>query len=895
MIVLELADVDNEHCKKRVTDGLKEVNGVKSVHVDLKESVAHVDADDTVTIDILEKKLNDIGYHLKGRETVPPPPMISMSTIQVEKTAASPDIQTIDLPFIDVNSEHCSIIVHNGLSKLDGIKKADINYANQRGKITYDPSKISINDIIVNIRDMGYGVNTLKVTLPVVGMSCTSCANKVETSIKKLKGVIQANINFAASNIFVEYIPSVVSIRDMQKAVHDVGYELLGDADTEKELLEEIKKTRYADLQRKVAIAGVLAVIELIIATWFPMMPYANWIMFILSIPVLFWSGLEFFVNAYKQAKHYSSNMDTLVALGTGAAFVYSAFNTVFPSYLKNQGIEPHVYFEIAAIIIALILLGRMLEEGAKTKTSAAIKKLLGLQAKSARVIRDGKEVEISINEVVIGDIVIIKPGEKIPVDGTVSEGESYIDESMITGEPIPAHKKPGNKVIGGTINKTGSFHFTAEKIGAETMLSQIIRMVQEAQGSKAPIQKLVDQVSSIFVPAVIGIALLSFAVWFLFGPDPKITYSIIAAVTVLIIACPCALGLATPTSIMVGVGRAALNGILIKDAESLELAHKVNAIMLDKTGTITKGEPEVTDIIWADGVSDKQKLSQIIYSVESKSEHPLASAVVKKLSPDKLPYVTLDRFESITGHGVKAAFEGKDYCIGNKKLIDENNIKISSKLISDADRLSGEAKTVVYVAQGNEVVAIIAIADQIKESSKKAIAELQGMGIEVYMLTGDNEKTAQVIASQVGIKNYFAQVLPADKLNYIKKLQDEGKKVAMVGDGINDAPALAQANVGIAMGTGTDVAIESAKITLVKGDLEHIVMAIKLSKATVRNIRQNLFWAFIYNVLGIPVAAGVLYPFFGFLLNPIIAGGAMAFSSVSVVTNSLRLNRIKL
>ncbi len=895
MITLELADVDNEHCKKRVTDGLKEINGVKGVHVDIKEQVAHVDADDTVTVDILEKKLNEIGYHLKGREVISPLPVISMSTIQVEKAMAPAGIQIIDLPLIDVNSEHCSIVVHNGLSKLDGIKNVDVNYANQRGKISYDPSKITINDIIANIRDMGYGVNTLKVTLPVVGMSCTSCANRVETSIKKLKGVIQANINFAASNIFVEYIPSVVSIRDMQKAVDDAGYELLGDADTEKELLEEIKKTRYADLQRKVAVAIVFAFISLVIAMGFPMLPLANWVMFALSIPVLFWSGLEFYVNAYKQAKHYSSNMDTLVALGTGSAFLFSAFNTIFPHVLMNQGIEPHVYFEVASVVVALILLGRMFEEGAKTRTSAAIKKLLGLQAKSARVVRDGKEVEISINEVVIGDIVIIKPGEKIPVDGTVSEGESYIDESMITGEPLPAHKKVGGKVIGGTINKTGGFQFTAEKIGAQTMLSQIIRMVQEAQGSKAPIQKLVDQVSSIFVPAVIGIALLSFAVWFIIGPHPKITYSIIAAVTVLIIACPCALGLATPTSIMVGVGRAALNGILIKDAQSLELAHKVNAIMLDKTGTITKGEPEVTDIIWADGVSDKQKLSQIIQTIESKSEHPLASAVVKKLSPDNLPYVILDKFESITGHGVMAAFEGKNYYIGNRKLIDDNNIKISSKLAAYADRLFGEAKTVIYIGAGNDVVAVIAIADQIKESSKKAISELQNMGIEVYMLTGDNEQTARVIADSVGITKYFAQVLPADKLNYVKKLQDEGKKVAMVGDGINDAPALAQANVGIAMGTGTDVAIESAKITLVKGDLEHIVMAIKLSKATVRNIRQNLFWAFIYNIILIPVAAGVLYPINGFLLNPMIAGGAMAFSSVSVVTNSLRLNRVKL
>ncbi len=652
---------------------------------------------------------------------------------------------------------------------------------------------------------------------------------------------------------------------------------------------------------------------------FFPGILYAEWIMLALSIPVIFWSGQDFFVIAFKRARHLSANMDTLIALGTGAAFLFSAFNTFFPEYLRSQGLEPHVYYEVAAVIIALILLGRYFEERAKSRTSAAIRKLMNLGSKTARVIRGGSEAEIPISEVQQGDIVIIRPGEKVPVDGKILEGRSVLDESMLTGESIPVEKKAGDTVIGATINKTGSFKMVAQKVGSQTMLAQIIKLVQEAQGSKAPLQKLADKISAVFVPVVIGIALISFTAWYLWGPSPQITYALIAAVTVLIIACPCALGLATPTAIMVGIGKGAENGILIKDAESLELAHRLNAIVVDKTGTLTRGKPEVTDMIWNVGIEARSEVSRVLLAIESQSEHPLALAVVNFLTREMDPAekstpalalrdgsinpwleaqgsnnssteVRLDNFESITGKGVKATYQNETFFIGNRRLLEENQVMISPALKQKIDQVSREAKTVVYVGKGKETVALIGIADTLKETSAKAVADLKKMGLAVYMLTGDNPQTAQAIGQQVGIDHIIAEVLPADKARYVKELQAKGLIVGMVGDGINDSPALAQADVGIAMGTGTDIAIESAKITLIKGDLAAIVTAIRLSKETVKTIRQNLFWAFIYNLIGIPVAAGVLYPFTGFLLNPMIAAAAMAFSSVSVVTNSLRL-----
>lgn len=733
-------------------------------------------------------------------------------------------------------------------------------------------------------------MSLVKEKYEVEGMTCASCASSVESILSHVEGVKSANVNFADSSVLVEHEPGIAPDDKLQEAVKSIGYNLIVDGQETAASQEEKEARKLKEAKFKLVLATGLSIPVLVIAMFFPSMPYADWIMLVLSIPVVFWSGKDFFIIAYKRAKHFSANMDTLIALGTGAAFAFSAFNTFFPEYLISRGLEPHVYYEVAAIIVALILLGRYFEERAKSRTSAAIKKLINLGVKTARVVREGKEIEVAISEVQRGDTILIRPGEKVPVDGRISEGKSVIDESMITGESIPVEKEPGDTVIGATINKTGSFKMVAERVGSETMLAQIIKLVQEAQGSKAPIQKLADAISAVFVPIVIVIAIISFVVWGVWGPEPQITFAIITSVTVLIIACPCALGLATPTAIMVGIGKGAENGILIKDAESLELAHKLNVIAVDKTGTITQGKPEVTDMIWDVPIERRNEISNVILSIESQSEHPLALAVVNHLKKENSESLALESFESITGKGVKASFGNEVFLIGNRRLLEENKIETSSALKEKIDQLSQEAKTVVYVAQHNEAVALIGIADTIKETSKAAILALQKMGLKVHMLTGDNQQTAEAIGRQAGVDHIKAEVLPADKAEYVKKLQSEGLKVAMVGDGINDSPALAQADVGIAMGTGTDIAIESAEITLIKGDLEDIVKAIKLSKETVKTIRQNLFWAFIYNLIGIPIAAGVLYPFTGFLLNPMFAAAAMAFSSVSVVTNSLRL-----
>ncbi|GAA4429464.1 heavy metal translocating P-type ATPase [Pontibacter saemangeumensis] len=731
---------------------------------------------------------------------------------------------------------------------------------------------------------------TVKDRYEIEGMTCASCANSVESMLSHVEGVKSASVNFADASVLVEHEPEVATPEKMQAAVAEIGYSLVVPDKADQESREEREEKKLRDTRFKLIVATVLSVPVLLIAMVFPAIPYADWIMLALTAPVVAWSGKDFFIIAYKRARHLSANMDTLIALGTGAAFLFSAFNTFFPGYLRSRGLEPHVYYEVAAVIVALILLGRYFEERAKSRTSAAIRKLINLGVKTARVIRGGTELEVPIGEVAKGDIILIRPGEKVPVDGKITEGKSVIDESMITGESIPVEKEAGDAVIGATINKTGSFRMVAERVGSETMLAQIIKLVQEAQGSKAPIQKLVDRISSVFVPIVIVIAILSFIAWSVWGPEPQITYAIIAAVTVLIIACPCALGLATPTAIMVGIGKGAENGILIKNAESLELAHKLNAIVVDKTGTITQGKPEVTDVLWDLSPEGRQEASCVVYAMEAQSEHPLALAVVNHLKPESPEAVSLDSFDSVTGKGVKASYNGKRYLVGNRTLLDENQVAVPPYLQMEVEKLSREAKTIIYVGQDEEAVAVIAIADTIKETSKAAIAALRQMGLAVHMLTGDNRQTAEAIGRQAGVDHIQAEVLPADKAAYVKALQASGLKVAMVGDGINDSPALAQADVGIAMGTGTDVAIESAEITLIKGDLEDIVTAIRLSKETVKTIRQNLFWAFIYNLVGIPIAAGVLYPYTGFLLNPIFAAAAMAFSSVSVVTNSLRL-----
>jgi Cu2+-exporting ATPase len=653
-----------------------------------------------------------------------------------------------------------------------------------------------------------------------------------------------------------------------------------------KDELEEEHRKNFQALKRRTTGSIILAIPTVIIAMAFMNIPYANYIMWALSTPVIVVFGKQFFVNAWKQAKHRSANMDTLVALSTGVAYLFSAFNTLFPEVWHNKGLHAHVYFEAATVVIAFILLGKMLEEKAKGNTSSAIKKLMGLQPKTVTLIHQGgHEAEIPITKVKVGDLLLVKPGEKIAVDGIVSEGTSFVDESMISGEPIPVEKKKGGKVFAGTINQKGSFRFTAEKVGGDTILARIIKMVQQAQGSKAPVQKVVDRIAGIFVPIVISIAVISLGVWVILGGDNGLTQGLLAMVTVLVIACPCALGLATPTAIMAGVGKGAENGILIKDAESLELAKKVNAIILDKTGTITEGKPVVTDMVWLD--NDESKLP-VLASLEKQSEHPLADAVVKHIgNMESLP---VHHFQSITGYGAKAHVAGMMYYVGNTALLTQYNIPIGAELQQAAERWLAEAKTVIYFADDHEALAVVAIADKIKDTSIQAVQRLQSEGIEVYMLTGDNEATAKAVATQAGIEHYKAGVLPVHKAHFVKELQQQGKVVAMVGDGINDSNALAQADVSIAMGKGSDIAMDVAKMTIISSDLAKIPQAIKLSRYTVASVKQNLFWAFIYNIIGIPVAAGVLYPINGFLLNPMIAGAAMALSSVSVVLNSLRL-----
>lgn len=733
---------------------------------------------------------------------------------------------------------------------------------------------------------------TIKKTFPVLEMSCAACAGRVDKTLNQQQGVKDVSVNYAAATATVEYNPSETNPNTLRKAIQEAGYDLVTDLDdntTDK--VEQAQQDKFVKLKKRTTWAIILSIPVVIIGMFLIDMPYANEIMWILSTPVVFWLGRDFFINAWKQLKHRTSNMDTLVALSTGIAYVFSVFNMLYPDFWLSRGVHPHVYFEAASVIIAFILLGRLLEEKAKGNTSSAIKKLMGLQPLTVtRVDEQGRQTTIPIEQIQINDILIVKPGEKIAVDGSVVNGNSYVDESMLSGEPVPVLKNENAKVYAGTINQKGSFQFKAEKIGSETMLARIIRMVQDAQGSKAPVQKLVDKIASVFVPVIIGISIISFILWLILDPANGFTHGLLAMVTVLVIACPCALGLATPTAIMVGIGKGAEKGILIKDAESLEIAQKLDVVVLDKTGTITEGKPTVTDLIWLNR-NDNNK--HIFYSLEKLSEHPLSEAVTNYLE-GSTPVKT-DSFESITGKGITGTFDGKKYFAGNKKLLDENDIYIDAEFSKEAARLASESKTVIWFADETRPLALAGITDNIKESSIKAIAELKAASIEAYMLTGDNEATAHEIASKAGISHYKAGVLPNEKSDFIRQLQAEGKTVAMVGDGINDSAALAQADLSIAMGKGSDIAMDVAKMTIISSDLTKIPEAIKLSKLTVRTIRQNLFWAFIYNLIGVPIAAGILYPVNGFLLNPMIAGAAMALSSVSVVTNSLRLKTKKI
>ena len=743
--------------------------------------------------------------------------------------------------------------------------------------------------------------NIVQETFPVLGMSCASCAARIEKTLNRQSGVKIAAVNYASATATVEYDPKNCSSEALQQAVQAAGYDLLINRDGNTlEEAEEAHNKKFTTLKLRTVWAVILSLPVIIIGMFFMDMPYANPIMWTLSTPIVFWLGRGFFSSAWKQLRHGSANMDTLVAISTGTAYLFSLFNMLFPDFWLSRGIHPHVYFEAASVIIAFILLGRLLEEKAKGNTSTAIKKLMGLQPKTVTVVGNEERI-VPIEQIRPGDIILVKPGERIAVDGIVTEGSSYVDESMLSGEPVAVSKQKDAKVFAGTINQKGSFRFRAEKVGTDTLLAKIIHMVQDAQGSKAPVQQLVDKIAGIFVPTIIGIAVLAFIVWMMLDGTDGFTHGLLAFVTVIIIACPCALGLATPTAIMVGIGKGAERGILIKDAESLEIAKKVNTVVLDKTGTVTEGKPVVSKLVWNTptttpnpSISSKDVLPDIFYSLEKLSEHPLADAVVNHLK-ESASIDDIQDFETITGKGVKGRTQGRIYFAGNLKLLEENRIAISRSLREEATRLTAKAQTVIWFADEENALAIAGITDRIKETSIRAVDELRATGIEVHMLTGENETTAREIARKAGIAHYQASVLPQDKAAFISRLQAEGRKVAMVGDGINDSAALAQADLSIAMGGGSDIAMDVAKMTIISSDLTKIPEALRLSRLTVRTIRQNLFWAFIYNIVGVPIAAGILYPINGFLLNPMIAGAAMAFSSVSVVSNSLLLKRKKI
>lgn len=728
----------------------------------------------------------------------------------------------------------------------------------------------------------------IKNTYPVLGMSCASCAARVDKTLNGLPGIYQATVNYATAIAQVEYNPKVCSDAILQSAVQDAGYDLLVDTGEDvADKAEEIRLTRYRKIKRRTVVALLLSLPIMVISMFFEDISSLKYVLWILATPVVFGLGREFYINAWRQLKHGTSNMDTLVAVSTGIAYTFSVFNLLFPDFWLSRGIEPHIYFEAASVIIAFILLGRLLEERAKQNTSTAIKKLIGLQPKTVTIIVDSDERTVPITAVQTGDTILVKPGERIAVDGMVVTGESYVDESMLNGEPVPLHKQSGKKVFAGTINQKGTFRFVADKIGSDTILAQIIRMVQDAEGSKAPVQKLVDKIARFFVPAIISISIIAFVAWIFLAPTNGFTNGLLAMVTVLIIACPCALGLATPTAIMVGIGKGAEKGILIKDAQSLEIAQKIDTIILDKTGTITAGHPVVVESLWENGFEHTRK---ILYSLEKLSGHPLSDAVVKTLQNEK--EISIDKFENVPGKGVKGMVGSQTYYVGNLSLLNDNHITIASHLQELANKWTQKAKTLVWFADSTQAIAAIALTDEIKQTSAEAISQLQKMGVEVYMLTGDNAISAQAISRKVGINHYKAGVLPNEKAQFIKELQANGKTVGMVGDGINDSAALAQADLSIAMGQGSDIAVDTAMATILSSDLLKIPETIRLSQLTIKTIYQNLFWAFIYNLIGIPIAAGIFYSVNGFLLNPMWASAAMAFSSVSVVLNSLRLKR---
>jgi Cu+-exporting ATPase len=809
----------------------------------------------------------------------------------------------LSLPIEGMTCASCAARIEKSLKALKGVREANVNLATEKANILFEPGLVDDRTLQKAIEDLGYKVlpdvgTEEKITVAIGGMTCAACVNRIEKALRKIEGVSEAQVNLATEKATLLYRPDKAGKTEFRKTIEDLGYEIRGfEAEISADREAEARSLEVRIQKRKFLISAVLSVAIFFgsMPGWFPWWPeflQYHFTLFLLTTPVQFWAGWQFYRGFWLALKHRTSDMNTLIAVGTSAAYIYSTAVTFFPQWLRARGLDLSVYYDTSAMIITLILLGKLLEAIAKGHTSSAIKRLMGLQPRTARVVRSGREMDIPVEEVRRGDGVIVRPGEKIAVDGIVREGNSAVDESMLTGESLPVEKQAGDPVMGGTINKTGSFKFEATKVGKDTALAQIIKLVEEAQGSKAPIQRLADRVASVFVPTVISIALGTFAVWMIFGPQPAFTLALLNFVAVLIIACPCALGLATPTAIMVGTGRGAENGILIKGGESLETIHRVNTILFDKTGTLTQGKPAVTDIVTEKGF-DRTQVLEWAASAEKGSEHPLGEAIVRAAEESGLGLKPVDAFEAIPGHGIKAKINGEAILLGNLKFMEESGVELNG-LEGDLERLAGEGKTPMLVARNHSAAGIIAVADTLKPHSKEAVAALQQMGLEAVLITGDNERTGKAVAAQMGINRVLAEVLPWEKSQQVKRLQEEGKVVAMVGDGINDAPALAQADVGIAIGTGTDVAMESSDITLITGDLRAVVTAIQLSKRTIRTIRQNLFWAFFYNVLGIPIAAGILYPFWGILLNPMIASAAMAMSSVSVVSNSLRLRQFR-
>lgn len=823
--------------------------------------------------------------------------------------ARSPEArQHIELSIGGLTCPHCALTVEKALKAIDGVSSANVNLANGRAVVDYDASCATAMQLVSAIRTAGYTAGAAKVRIPILHMHCSSCVIRIELALKMTPGVLMARASLGTNAVDVEYDPSTVDFEAIRTAIESAGHKIAEtrstdvtaaiEADEDPE--QAANEQEYRTLMRKFWFAGAISIPVMALSypdlipglrEWMPVGSDTRRIVWallgVISLPVLLWSGSQFFVGMWDALKHRSANMHTLIAIGITAAYLYSVVAVAYPGLFPDPALA-EVFWDVTDVVVALVVLGLALEIKAKGRTSEAIKKLIGLQAKTARVIRDGEEIDLPVEEVIVGDIVVVRPGDKIPVDGKIIEGSSALDESMITGESIPVEKRIGDEVIGATINKTGSFRFKATKVGKDTALASIIRMVKDAQGSKAPIQRLVDLVSGYFVPTVMILAILAFVAWYLIGPEPRVVYATIVLVTTLIIACPCALGLATPTSLTVGIGKGAENGILIRSGDALQTSQKLDSIVLDKTGTITRGEPALTDVVVAQNQSENEVL-RLAASLEQGSEHPLGEAIVQGAQQRGLSLVDAEDFAAIPGHGVSGRIDGWEVLLGNAKLMRDRGIP-HDVLTKEWERLANEGKTPMYVGIKGTAAGLVAVADTVKPDSKEAVGALQRLGIEVVMLTGDNERTAKAIAREVGIERVLSDVLPDEKAHEVQKLQLEGKTVGMVGDGINDAPALAQADVGFAIGTGTDVAIEASDVTLIKGSLVGVVTAIEISRATMRNVRQNLVGAFGYNTLGIPIAMGVLYPFLGLLLSPLIAAAAMAFSSVTVVTNANRL-----